>query len=131
MGIATAFEVKDLKTIDDYDSFDNNGYSKYRTNSNRYFLVEKIVKLDDDFIDEWFNNNTKMKTTAYPVGDNIYYFGDDEFKFYGYHEVVELDGEYYMVNIYQDSKLSPGEQTQYLKDLQEFNKANNLKPIAV
>ena len=131
MGIATAFEIKELKTLDDYDSFDNNGYSKYRTNSNRYFLVEKIGTFDDDFIDEWFNNNTDLKVTAYPVGGNIHYFGDETFNFYGYQEVIEADGDYYMVSLYQDSKLSPGEQTQYLKDLQEFNKVNSLEPVEI
>jgi len=131
LGSAAAFEIQELKPLTDYTTFDVNGYSNYTTNSNRYFLVEKISELDDDFKDEWFNNHTEYKFTAYPVGGNIYYAGDETFEFYGYEEVVELDGDYYMVSINQNSKLSPGETKLYLQDLKDFNKLNNLEPVSV
>lgn len=131
LGSAAAFEVKDLKTIQDYKSWDNNGYSNYTTNSNRYFLVEKIASFDDSFKDEWFKNHTDIKFKTFPVGDNIFYAEDDNFHFYGYEEVVNIDGDYYMVSINQNSKLSPGEQNTYLNDLKEFNKLNNLEPVEI
>ena len=131
IGVAAAFEINTLKTLDGYNGFDANGYSNYTTNSNRYFLVEKILELDDDFKDEWFNNHTDLKFKTYPVGDNIYYAEDGTFEFYGYEEVVEIDGDYYMVSINQNSKLSPSEMNGFLKDIKEFNKLNNLEPIAI
>ena len=59
----------------------------------------EISSLDDDFKDEWSNNHTEWDFKAYPVGENIWYAGDDTFEFYGYEEVVESDGDYYMVSI--------------------------------
>ena len=93
--------------------------------------MEEIGTFDDDFIDEWFNNHTEFKYTVYPVGGNIYHQTDETFGFFGYQEVVSIDGKYYMVSINQDSKLSPGEEKLYLKDMQEFNKLNKLEPISV
>ena len=56
---------------------------------------------------------------------------DNNFKFYGYQEVVEDNGDYYMVSINQNSKMSPSEETGFLDDLKEFNKLNNLEPVAI
>ena len=131
IGSAAAFEINSLKTVDDYADWDANGYSNYTTNSNRYFLVEKISTFDDDFKDEWFNNHPEYEYTAQLTEGNIYYIEDNTFNFYGYQEVVEIDGDNYMVSINQNSKLSPGEKDLYLNDLKEFNKLNNLEPVEV
>ena len=131
LGSAAAFEINTLKTLDDYNTWDNNGYSNYTTNSNRYFLVEKITDFDDDFKNEWFNSHPENKYTVEPAGDNIYQMADDTFNFYGYQEVVEIDGTNYMVSINQNSKLSPGEESDFLNDLKEFNKLNNLEPLEI
>ena len=131
LGSATAFEIKELKTVNGYNAWDNNGYSNYTTNSNRYFCVEKIANLDDDFKDEWFNNHPEYEYTTEAVGDNIHKFADNNFKLYGYQEVVEDGGDYYMVSINQNSKMSPSEETSYLNDLKEFNKLNNLEPVVI
>ena len=131
MGVATAFEIKDLKTLDGYTQWDNNGQSNYTTNNNRYFLVEKISTFDNDYKDEWFKNHSEYKYSVKPVGDNIYRMNDDTFNFYGYQEVIKMDGDYYMVSINQNSKLSPSEENGFLKDIQEFNKLNDLKPVEI
>ena len=131
IGSVTAFEIKDLKPINGYDEFDVNGQSNYTTNNHRYIYVEKIATIDDEFINEWFTNHTEHNFTTSPVGDNIFYFEDQNFNFYGYQEVVNIDGTNYMVSINQESKLSPSEKTEFLNDLKEFNKQNNIKPISV
>ena len=131
LGSAAAFEINTLKTLDDYNAWDNNGYSNYTTNSNRYFLVEKITDFDDDFKTEMFTSHPEDKYTAELVEGNIYKIADDIFSFYGYQEVVEIDGTNYMVSINQNSRLSPGEESDFLNDLQEFNKLNNLEPLEI
>ena len=85
----------------------------------------------DDIKNDWFTNNTQFKLTVIPVEDNIWYVEDETFEYYGYQEVVEDGGEYYMVSINQNSHLSPSEKNEFLKDLQEFNKLNNLEPVEV
>lgn len=131
LGSAAAFEINTLKTLDDYNTWDNNGYSNYTTNSNRYFLVEKITDFDDDFKTEMFTSHPEDKYTAESVEGNIYKIADDIFSFYGYQEVVEIDGTNYMVSINQNSRLSPGEESDFLNDLNEFNKLNNLEPLEI
>ena len=131
LGSAAAFEINSLKTVPDYTPWDNNGYSNYTTNSNRFFLVEKIGTFDDDFKDEWFNNHSETKYTSENIGNNIYKFSDDTFKFYGYQEVVNDDGDYYMISINQKSKMSPSEENGFLNDLKEFNQLNNLEPVEI
>ena len=131
LGSAAAFEINNLKTLDGYNTWDNNGYSNYTTNSNRYFIVEKITDFDDDFKNEWFTNHPENKYTAEHVEDNIYRMADETFNLYGYQEVVEIDGTNYMVSINQNSKLSPGEESDFLDDLKEFNKLNNLEPLEI
>ena len=131
IGYATAVCPDNIKTLEDYTDFDANGYSNYTTNSNRYFLIEQISSFDDDFKNEWFENHTEWEFTVIPMGDNIFYVEDDSFGFYGYQEVVNIDGDNYMVSINQNSHLSPGEKNLYLKDLKEFNKLNNLEPVEI
>lgn len=130
LGTAAAFEVSELKTLDGYNDFDG-AFSNYTTNSNRYFCVEKMDSSIDDIKNDWFTNNTQFKLTVIPVEDNIWYIEDDTFEYYGYQEVINIDGENYMVSINQNSHLSPSEKTQYLNDIKEFNKLNNLEPIAI
>ena len=131
LGSAAAFEINSLKTLPDYNAWDANGFSNYTTNSDRYFCVEKISTFDDDFKTEWFTTQPDIKYTANPVGDNIYQIADENFNFYGYQEVVEDNGDYYMVSINQNSKMSPSEETSFLNDLKEFNKLNNLEPVVI
>ena len=130
IGTCAAFEVSELKTLDGYNDFDG-AFSNYTTNSNRYFCVEKMGSSMDDIKNDWFTNNTQFKLTVIPVEDNIWYVEDETFEYYGYQEVVEDGGEYYMVSINQNSHLSPSEKNEFLKDLQEFNKLNNLEQVEV
>ncbi len=122
---AAAFNVDSLKTVNNYNDFQN-GCSTYTTNNHRYLSVEKLI---GDYKKDLFTNSSDM--TVSNAGDNIYSFADTTFKLYGYQEVVVVDGENYLVSINQNSKLSPSEQNTYLNDLKEFNKLNNLEPVEI
>ena len=128
IGTVSAFEVDSLKPIKDYTNF-KDGQSTFTTNSNRMFIVEKVT-IDDSFMEDYFENNTVVDYLVIPVEDNIYYYEDGDSQ-QGYQEVVEIEGDTYLVSIFQNSKLSPGEKNLYLKDMKDFNKLNNLKPIEV
>ena len=130
IGTAAAIESSDFKPLDDYTAFDSVGYSNYTTDHTRYILVEGIT-FDDDLKEEWFTSHPADDYKVESVGDNIYSVEDGLFQYYGYQEVVEDGGEYYMVSINQNSHLSPSEKNEFLKDLQEFNKLNNLEPVEV
>ena len=125
IGIAAAFDVDSLKVPDGYNNL-KDGCAAYTTNGDRMIYVEKVL---GDYKTDWFTNTSDM--TVSDVGNNTYYYEDTALGIYGYQEIVVFDGENYMVSVNQNSKLSPSEKTAYLKDIQEFNKLNNLEPIAV
>ena len=121
IGTVAAFDVDSLKPIDKCNKFDK-GSSTYKTYGDREFYVEKLYTPD-----VYFENTDDYVVEA--KGNNTFYFNDVAFDFFGYQEAVELDGETYYVSVYQHSKLSPSEEKELLKDLQDFNKLNNLEPI--
>ena len=123
LGITYAVDIDKLQTPKDYNDL-KSGSASYKTYNDRLFFIEKL-----NTPSVYFENSTKYMVT--PVGDNIYYSEDTAFDYYGYCEAVDLDGETYYVSLYQKSKLSPGEKTQLLNDIKEFNKLNKLEPIAM
>lgn len=125
IGIVVATNIDDFKVPDGYNAL-KDGCSAYTTNGDRMIYVEKA---SGDYKTDWFTNTSDM--TVCDVGNNTYSYADDRLEIYGYQEIVVIDGVDYIVSVNQNSKLSPGEETLYLKDLQEFNKLNNLEPIAV
>ena len=88
-----------------------------------------VEKVSGDYKTDWFTNNSDY--TVIPMEDNIYSYEDTSLEIYGFEEIITIDGDDYMVSVNQNSKLSPSEQTQYLKDLQEFNELNNLEPVEI
>ena len=78
-----------------------------------------------------FENSTEAGHLVKPIGDNIYYFEEPVIGVQGYEELVEIDGDTYVVTIDQGSQLSPSEQKELPEDMKEFNKLNNLKPLDV
>ena len=125
IGIVFATNIDDLKVPDGYNNL-KDGCSAYTTNGDRMIYVEKV---SGDYKTDWFTNNSDY--TVIPMEDNIYSYEDTSLEIYGFEEIITIDGDDYMVSVNQNSKLSPSEQTQYLKDLHEFNELNNLEPVEI
>ena len=125
IGIVTATDIDKFKTPENCKELQN-GTAAYNNHIDRMLYVEKV---SGDYEKDWFTNTSDM--TVKPVGDNIHWYSDDLLKTYGYEEIVEIDGDTYMISINQGSKLSPGEEKMLLEDMKEFNKANNLNPVKI
>ena len=125
IGIACATDIDNLKTPDNCKEL-KDGCGAYTNHIDRMLYVEKVT---GDYKADWFTNTSDMSVSN--VGDNIYLYGDNTLEIYGYQEIVSIDGVDYMVSINQGSKLSPSEENQLLEDMKDFNKMNNLEPIAV
>ena len=89
----SAFEFENLKTIENYSEFDDEGYSVHKIDKKRYILVEEVSKDDVDYKTEWFENHTGFHYKVYPEGENIYYVEDEIFEEYCYQEIVEIEGD--------------------------------------
>ena len=125
-GVVYAADIDAFKTPGHFKDFQD-GCAAYDTNPDVMLYVEKE---SGDYKTDWFTNGSSL--TVSEVNDtHIFYYEDADLKTYGYQELIDIDGDVYMVSINQGSKLSPGEKTLYLEDLIKFNELNNLEPIAV
>ena len=125
IGSVSAFDVDSLTPLEGYGEFQN-GCSTFTTNGFRHIWVEKM---QGDYKSDWFTNSSDI--TVFAVNDSVYRVESDVFEYYGYQEIVTMDDGDYMISVVQDSKMSPSEVNLYLKDLEDFNKLNNLTPIAI
>lgn len=130
-GAVSAFEFENLKTIENYSEFDDEGYSVHKIDKKRYILVEEVSKDDVDYKTEWFENHTGFHYKVYPERENIYYVEDEIFEEYCYQEIVEIEGDRYMVSLAKDNPLTPSEKTEFMGEIKEFNKLNNFKPVEI
>ena len=128
IGIVVASDIdSQLKTPSEYGNIEN-GCATYRTYPQRAIYVEKVF---GNIKEDYLTNRSQFQYEVNPVGNNIYYMKDGTLNFYGYFEVVEVNGVQYMISVLQESKLSPSEEKELLDHIKEFNKINNLTPIAV
>ena len=125
IGVDSATDIDALKTPDQCQNL-KDGCAAFDNHIDRMLYVEKA---GDNYVADWFTNTSDM--TVKHMGDNIYSYADTVLETYGYQEIVDIDGEHYMISINQGSKLSPSEENMLLEDMKEFNKVNNLEPIEI
>lgn len=124
--IVCAAEYTSLKTPADFKKFDTFGVSQKETDD-RVELT--IVPVKDDTIKYITGNGEKSEDNIYKYVDFGYSAKDEKFGYEGYTEVVDLDGEQFVVSVLFESKMSPSEEKEFLDAITEFNKLNNLTPI--
>lgn len=125
IGAVSATDIDKFQTPEDCKEL-KDGTAAFTNHIDRMLYVEKA---GDDYKADWFTNTSDM--TVKHMGDNIYSYADTVLETYGYQEIVDIDGEHYMISINQGSKLSPSEENMLLEDMKEFNKVNNLEPIEI
>ena len=126
--IVCAVDYTSLKTPENFKDFDTSGVSEKETDGRVQLTV---VPINDDTIKYMAANGEKIEDNIYKYVDFGYSAKEGKFGYEGYTEVVEIDGEKYVVSVLFDSKMSPSEENEFLDALKEFNKLNNLKPIEV
>ena len=126
--IVSAIEYTSLKNPTNFKTFDNFGVSEKETDG-RVKLT--VVPVKEDTIKYITGNGEKSEDNIYKYTDFGYSPKDEKFGYDGYTEVVDLDGEQYVVSVLFDSNMSPSEEVEFLDAIKEFNKLNNLKPIAI
>ena len=126
--IVCAVDYTSLKNPSDFKAFDNTGLSTKETDG-RVELT--VVPINDDTIKYIKGNSEKTDGNIYKYVDFGYSAKDGKFGYEGYTEVVDIDGEQYVVSVLFESKMSPGEEKEFLNVITEFNKLNNLEPVSV
>lgn len=90
-----------------------------------------IYNYTDSLKGTWFENDTSdgYLVQPYEGNPNIYIYAKDNNKDCGILEVVEKDGNKYIINSWTPKGSSEAKTVAH--NLEEFNKLNNLKPIEV
>ena len=125
LGTVYAADINALKTPKNCTQL-KDGCASYTNHVDRMFYVEKAT---GDYKADWFTNSSDFLVEN--AGDNIYLYHDDTLKSYGCEEIVNIDGEEYMVSTDQGSDMSPNEVKMLLESMKEFNKLNNLEPVEI
>ncbi len=128
IGTVTAIEYTSLKTPDNFKDFDTFGVSEKETDG-RVKLT--VVPVEDDAVKYMKSNGEESQDHIFKYKDFGYSAKDHKFGYEGYTELVEFDGERFVVSVLFDSKMSPSEENEFLSVLTDFNKLNNLEPVEV
>lgn len=123
-----AVEFTSLKNPTDFKAFDNTGLSTKSTDGR---VELSVLPVNDNSTKLITGNGDKVESGIYKFSDFGYSELHSKFGYTGYVEVVEIDGEQYVVSVLFESKMSPGEESEFLNVLKEFNKLNSLEPLEI
>lgn len=128
IGTVSAIEYTSLKTPDNFKDFDTFGVSEKETDGRVQLTV---VPVEDDAVKYMKSNGDESQDHIFKYTDFGYSAKDHKFGYDGYTEVVELDGERFVVSVLFDSQMSPSEEREFLTALTDFNRLNNVSPVAL
>lgn len=123
-----AVEYTSLKTPKNFKAFDTFGVSEKETDGRVQLTV---VPINETAVKYMTSNGDKSQDNIYKYTDFGYSAKDGKWGYEGYSEVVEIDGERYIVSVLFESKMSKSEETDFLDAITEFNKLNNLTPVEI
>ena len=128
IGTVSAIEYTSLKTPDNFKDFDTFGVSEKETDGRVQLTV---VPVEDDAVKYMKSNGDESQDHIFKYTDFGYSAKDHKMGYEGYTEVVELDGEQFVVSVLFDSQMSPSEEREFLTALTDFNRLNNVSPVEV
>lgn len=123
-----AVEYTSLKNPKNFKAFDTFGVSEKETDGRVQLTV---VPINETAVKYMTSNGDKSQDNIYKYTDFGYSAKDGKWGYEGYSEVVEIDGERYIVSVLFESKMSKSEETDFLDAITEFNKLNNLTPVEI
>lgn len=132
IGTVTATDINKLKVPDGWENCGDGDYHQkdpWTNGGTGHNMM--IQKWSDGLKDEYYNNITSEDYAVAEKENNTYVYVDGLNGDAGCFEVVEIDGvEYFVIFWYVDNNDIEKSSETY-DFLLEFNKLNNLKPIAV
>ena len=128
VGMVSAIEYTSLKTPDGFKDFDIFGVSEKETDGRVQLTV---VPVEDDAVKYMKANGDESQDHIFKYVAFGYSAKDHKFGYEGYTELVEFDGVKFIVSVLFDSKMSPSEENEFLTVLTDFNRLNNVNPVAL
>ena len=130
IGFVYATDINNLNVPDGWKSTGKGSYYEEGA-SNDSGQIVMVQKLENDFQEIFLNNHTDEGYTVMTNDSLIYRYIDDFNKNGGTFEVVEIDGEKYLIILNTRDYKNDKELAKTYDSLMEFNKINNFKPINV
>ena len=132
IGIACATDVNNLKVPDGWKAIGGGSYHQEGISSGSGNGQNMMIqKWDDSLKDEYYQNISSENYFVIDMKNNTFMYTDGANQVSGSFEVVEIDGDKYFVNFMTVDDLDSQEVAKTYQFMTEFNKLNNLKPIAV
>ena len=88
----------------------------------------QIINYTDNTHKTWFENDTGYTVQPYEKNNSFYLYADDE-NDCGVLEIIEYDGNKYIINSWTPNGSKDAENV--VNNLMEFNKLNHLTPIPI
>ena len=128
IGICAAKEVTDFKIPFEFSDNPNPGvYKVPNGNDNPTFII-----LKSDNTSEIDHNETGYRIFPSTETENVYLYVDENLGEQGCVEQIEVDGDKFLVfSTYSKGVEDKGYLGAALLSLQDFNKDNNVKPVAI
>lgn len=131
IGIVVATDVNNLKCPDGWDSFGDGNYYEIgdqpEISDGRNMMIMKY----DDSCADFFENITDENYYVFKNVDNSYNYTDWDYSDEGCFEVVEIDGNQYLLHFSTNIENDYPDKLNVYESMLKFNELNNLKPIAV
>lgn len=122
IGIVSAADLPDLQVPDTFKDLGGGSYS------NEADDIEIDIYNDTD-LKSYFTNDTATKLTVTPGKiNNTYNFTDDVNELFGICELVKINDDQYVIQVWANSDSSDTSLDRFYDTLEQVNKLNNLTP---
>lgn len=112
------------------DNWDNAIYDIYSLKTDKNVELE-ICKYDDELYNTLFKDDPSNGYSVNDLGNNVFMGKDNDLKDGYVLEVIEYNGNKYIVHTYLSDNPNNDQIKDSLKYLTEFNKLNNVEPISI
>lgn len=126
IGVASAADPASFKAPTDFDDIGDGVFVLYDSAKNPQEILSVVKYNEHDWAD-YTSNDTENNYTVVKDNNNTYNFTDGSVNDVGSFELVEVQGEKFIIDFSKPGSASDLSKT--YEDLLDYNRLNNLKPI--
>lgn len=126
IGAASAADQTSFKVPAEFEDIGDGVYVMYDSLKNPEEVLSVVKYNEHDWAD-YITNDTGNKYAVYKDGNNTYNFTDGSVNEVGSFEIVEVDGDKFIIDFAKSG--DTGDLSKTYSNLLEFNKLNKIKPI--
>ena len=124
----SAANMTNFTLPDDFEDVGDGVYIKYDS-AKKVEQTFAIIKYTQYDAEDYLKNDTSYGYTVYNGTNNTFNFVDEKLNEKGSIELVEIDGQKYIVESWNAIDGNANDFTKTFQNLLDFNKLNNVKPI--